>query len=362
MTIDLIVNNIAVFDTVVACDTLFWNGNIYLTSGNYVDTVLGNSGCDSIVNLNLTVNQSSSSTNFITACDNYIWLGQTFTSSGIYDTILQNSIGCDSLTQIYLTIIPSVYQSVNLSSCGPFNWNGNIYDTTGVYFDTLPAVNGCDSIITLNLLVTPSVEISSLIINVDCFGNSTGTIDLEIINGTSPYSYQWSNNSVSQDINNLLGDSIYSCSIIDSAGCSLDTSFYVSQPSVLSVTEAIVDVSCFGVNDGSISLNIFGGVSPYVVDWGSTDTFNLYVGSYSYEVTDDNGCVYIDSAEVNQPNEIQINVNQQDISCFGYNDGSIEVNVIAGSGIPGFTYDWLGPNLFSANTNKYIIYLLVIII
>ena len=43
MTIDLIVNNITtVFDTVVACDTLFWNGNIYTISGNYVDTVLGN--------------------------------------------------------------------------------------------------------------------------------------------------------------------------------------------------------------------------------------------------------------------------------------------------------------------------------
>ena len=66
-------------------------------------------------------------------------------------------------------------------------------------------------------------------------------------------------------------------------------------------------------------------------------------------VTDDNGRVYIDSAEVNQPNEIQINVNQQDISCFGYNDGSIEVNVIAGSGVPG-GYDWVGPNLFSATT------------
>ena len=94
------------------------------------------------------------------------------------------------------------------------------------------------------------------------------------------------------------------------------------------------------------------GVSPHAVDWGSTDTFNLYVGSYSYEVTDYNGCVYIDSVEVNQPNEIQINVNQQDISCFGYNDGSIEVNVIAGSGVPGFTYDWVGPNLFSATTNN----------
>ena len=353
VTIDLLINNITtVFDTVIICDTLFWNGNVYTSSGNYVDTILGNSGCDSIVNLNLTVNSSSSSTNFISSCDSYFWLGQTLVSSGIYDTILQNSLGCDSFTQIYLTIIPTIYNFININSCGPFDWNSNIYDSTGTYYDTLIAASGCDSVVSLNLVVTPIVQVSSIITDVDCFGNSTGLIDLQIISGTYPFTYLWSNNSNTQDINNLLGDSSYTCSIIDSAGCTLDTTFYVGQPLALNVIENVVNVSCFSGNDGNITLNIFGGIVPYSVDWGSIDTFNLFAGYYAYEVTDSNGCIYFDSVEVIQPNPIQININQQDVSCFGYNDGSIEVNVIAGSGVPAYSYDWVGPNLFFANTNN----------
>jgi gliding motility-associated-like protein len=353
VTIDLVVNNItSVYDTITVCDTLFWNGNIYTVSGNYIDTVIGNSGCDSIVNLNLTINNSTSSSNIITACDNYFWLGQTFTTSGVYDTVLSNVIGCDSFTQIYLTIIQPIITTVNIHSCGPYLLNGNIYDSTGVYYDTLSAVTGCDSIIELDLIVTPVIEISSLITNVDCYDSSSGYIDISIVNGTFPFVYQWSNGAITQDINNLLGDSTYSLSIVDSAGCTFDTSFYISQPTQISVVANVIDVNCYAGNDGSINLNIFGGTGLYSVDWGSTDTSNLFTGSYTYVVNDANGCIYIDSAEVNQPNSIEIDVSTLNISCFAYSDGFIEVSVLPGSGVPAYTYDWVGPNLFSSNISN----------
>ena len=353
VTIDLVVNNItSVYDTITVCDTLFWNGNIYTVSGNYIDTVIGNSGCDSIVNLNLTINNSTSSSNIITACDSYFWLGQTFTTSGVYDTVLSNVIGCDSFTQIYLTIIQPIITTVNIHSCGPYLLNGNIYDSTGVYYDTLSAVTGCDSIIELDLIVTPVIEILSLITNVDCYDSSSGYIDISIVNGTFPFIYQWSNGAVTQDINNLLGDSTYSLSIVDSAGCTFDTSFYISQPTQISVVANVIDVNCYAGNDGSINLNIFGGTGLYSVDWGSTDTSNLFAGSYTYVVNDANGCIYIDSAEVNQPNSIEIDVSTLNISCFAYSDGFIEVSVLPGSGVPAYTYDWVGPNLFSSNISN----------
>ena len=121
----------------------------------------------------------------------------------------------------------------------------------------------------------------------------------------------------------MLGDSTYFLSITDSAGCIYDTSFYISQPTALNVNENVTNVSCFGGNDGSIELVISGGVSPYFVDWGSVDTFNLIAGFYSYTVFDNNSCIYFDSVEVTQPSSIAVSVNSQDISCFGYNDGFI---------------------------------------
>ena len=353
VTIDLIINNIiTVFDTLTVCDSLNWNGNLYTVSGNYIDTVIGTQGCDSIVNLNLTVLNSSSSSNFITACHTYQWFGLDLDSSGIYDTIIPNVLGCDSFTQIFLTIIPAVYTNLNVHSCGPYIMNGNTYNLTGIYNDTLVAISGCDSIIILDLLVTPNIEISYSVLNVDCYGNSTGAIDLQIISGSPSYTFNWSNNLTTEDINGLFGDSIYSCSIVDSAGCVLDTSIYVSQPPPLSVSENVVNVSCFNGNDGSITLSIFGGTPIYTVDWGAIDTLNLFAGFYSYEITDDNGCIYFDSTEVTQPNPIEISVFTEDISCFGYNDGLIEVTVLPGAGVPGFSYDWTGPNLFTGSTNN----------
>ena len=343
---------LSIIDTLTVCDSLLWNGIIYDSSGTYVDTLLSSSGCDSIVNLFLIVNNSSSSTVSISACDSLLWNGVTYYTSGIYDTILINTAGCDSLTEIYLTIIPSIYNTLNIHSCGSFIFGGNVLDSSGLYYDTLQAANGCDSIITLDLLVTDNIVVLPTLFNVSCYGDSTGAIDLDIINGSPPFSLLWSNGSVLEDINNLLGDSLYSCSIIDSAGCSLDTSFFISQPSELRVVENINNVSCYNGNDGSINLNVIGGLQPYVFSWGSNDLIDLYAGMYSYLVTDSNGCFVLDSVEISQENPILIDVNSDNIQCFGQATGFIEIDVNPGSGVPAYTYEWTGPNLFSSNSNN----------
>ena len=52
--------------------------------------------CDSIHTLNLTINNSSTSSSTVTACDSFDWNGQTYTSSGSYTWTGTNSVGCDS--------------------------------------------------------------------------------------------------------------------------------------------------------------------------------------------------------------------------------------------------------------------------
>jgi gliding motility-associated-like protein len=351
--LDLTVNYTTfVSDTLYACDSLVWNGNVYDTNGVYTDTLLSSVGCDSIVTIDLIVNSSSSSSNSITVCDSLIWHGLTLTTSGIYDTILTNVAGCDSFTQIYLTIIPSVYNNLYEHSCGSFIFNGVSLDSTGIYYDTLVSASGCDSVIVLDLVVTPNVEIAVNITDVACSGDSTGEIDLTLLDGSPAFTFQWSNGAVSEDIVNLLGDSIYNCVIVDSAGCILDTSFFIYQPNLLTVSENIINVSCFNGDDGSIVLNISGGVIPYNISWGAIDTLNVSAGLYSYLVTDSNGCVVSDSVEVTQPNPLGINVNTLNIQCYGQATGFIEIGVIPGAGTPGYTYEWIGPNLFSSFSNN----------
>ncbi len=82
------------------------NGSVWTTSGNYVDTLTNVHGCDSVVNIALTVNSSSSGTLTATGCNKYTGPSgnQTWTTSGtVYDT-LQSANGCDSILTITLTI------------------------------------------------------------------------------------------------------------------------------------------------------------------------------------------------------------------------------------------------------------------
>ena len=337
-----------VLDTITACDSLIWNGNTYFNSGDYIDTLLSAFGCDSTVALTLIINNTSSSSNVITACDSLLWNGVSYNSSGIYNTILTNVAGCDSFIQLYLTIIPSVYNTLNIHSCGSYLWNGIILDTSGIFYDTLLSSTGCDSIVTLDLIVTDIVEASFNVLNVSCFNDSSAQINVSMTGGSPPFIYQWSNGFITEDIFSLYGDSMYNCIITDSAGCILDTNIFISQPSLLVVNEIINNISCYGGNNGSISLDINGGVYPYTVNWGSIDTINLVSAYYNYLVTDSNGCTVSDSVEITEENPILININSTNIQCFGQATGSIEINVLPGSGVSPYSYEWIGPNLFSS--------------
>ena len=248
--------------------------------------------------------------------------------------------------------MPTIYNYLYEHACGNYFFAGNNLDSSGIYYDTLTSVNSCDSIVILDLIITPRISILPLITNVDCYSNSTGQIDINVISGSSPFIYLWSNGANTSQINNLFGDSTYSCSITDSAGCTLDTILFISQPPILNVLPNVVNISCFDGNDGSITLNIFGGTTPYSIDWGSTDTNNLNYGYYNYTVIDDNGCIVFDSSLVSQPNPISIGVNLENIQCFGQSTGFIEINVLPGSGVPAYSYDWTGPILFSSTNNN----------
>ena len=349
--IDLIIYPIfSINETIEACDSYNFNGVIYNSSGVYSDTLLSINGCDSIRIIDLTISYSSSSTFFITACNQYMWNGVTYNSSGLYDSLFVNSQGCDSLAQIYLTIIQPIITNLTEESCGVYSFGGTIYDTSGIYTDSLTSLIGCDSIVILNLYISANLSASATITNVNCYGDASGQIDLEITLGIPPYSFIWSNGAINQDISQLFGDSLYSCSIIDSVGCDLDTSFFINQPDLLYVNPNVTHITCYGDSSGNISLIISGGISPYMVDWGSADTNNIIAGFYNYLVTDSNGCYISDSVEIFQEDQILFNVNTEDIQCYGDSTGFIELNLQLNSGFPPYQFNWTGPNLYNSNS------------
>ena len=93
-----------------------------------------------------------------TACDSYEWEGISYTSDGDYVQILTASNGCDSIVTLHLTINNSVHYSFTESATNPYTWNGTEYTETGDYTQNFTSANGCDSIVTLHLNILSGIS------------------------------------------------------------------------------------------------------------------------------------------------------------------------------------------------------------
>ena len=186
------------------------------------------------------------------------------------------------------------------------------------------------------------MALSTTQVDVLCNGNNTGSIDLTVTGGTSPYTYLWSNNATIQDPLNLLAGT-YSVTVTDANGCTATTSATITQPAaVLALSTAQVNVLCNGNNSGSIDLSVTGGTSPYTYLWSNNatiqDPLNLVAGTYSVTVTDTNGCTATVSTTLIEPTTLILVTASTPVTCSGAGNGT--GNVLASGGTPAYSYLW----------------------
>ncbi|MBR1516993.1 MAG: hypothetical protein IJ620_02460, partial [Bacteroidales bacterium] len=147
--------------TAAECGSFNWYGTPYLASGNYTHTFVGGGtgGLDSILTLHLTVKPFGSKTITETHCDTYHWDLESadYTSSGTYNHVIAggSANGCDSTVNLDLTINQSVTRDSNANECEHFEWYGIDYTTSGPQTKTFAAAaaNGCDSTVRLALTI-----------------------------------------------------------------------------------------------------------------------------------------------------------------------------------------------------------------
>lgn len=146
-------------DTVTACDSFKWIDSVTYFSGNSTaEYILTNTnGCDSIITLFLTIQNSTTGNDSIVACDKFKWIdGKTYTSNDTTSTILlKNNASCDSLVTLNLSINYSNTGNAVVNACNEFTWVDGITYKTGSNFHTYTFTNtgGCDSIVTLDLTI-----------------------------------------------------------------------------------------------------------------------------------------------------------------------------------------------------------------
>ncbi len=166
--LDLTIRSIS--DTAIkrtVCDqyTVPSQDTTYRTSGNYTDTLTNDAKCDSIINIDLTVNNSEEAIDSVKSCDQYTWPfnGKTYQQTGFYYDTFQNKNGCDSVRKLRLVLNDHKENSINPVSCGSYKIpsGDTTYYASGIYQDTLKSAKGCDSVLTIKLEI-PEFDTSIL--------------------------------------------------------------------------------------------------------------------------------------------------------------------------------------------------------
>ncbi len=130
---------------------------VFSSTGTHQMDLMAANGCDSVVILDLTVVQDHVTNLNETICPGESFTISTipYTTSGNYSELLSSSTGCDSLVNLTLTVLEPITVSLNESICQgiSYTFGTTEYSETGVYTETFTAANGCDSLVTLNLSV-----------------------------------------------------------------------------------------------------------------------------------------------------------------------------------------------------------------
>ncbi len=99
--------------------------------------------------------------------------------------------------------------------------------------------NGCET----NKMVTvtqPNVlALTEVHVNVDCFGDSSGSIDVTVSGGTAPYTYAWDNGATTEDLSGLSAIGDYTITVNDANGCSVSKTITIAQPAAALARDVI---------------------------------------------------------------------------------------------------------------------------
>lgn len=210
-----------------------------------------------------------------------------------------------------------------------------------IYYVTVSDANGCSLTNSYEVLEPTQLVATMATIDVLCFGNSTGAIDLTVAGGTPNYSFEWFGGETTEDLSNLTAGT-YTVTISDNNLCSIIETVEITEPTQLAVTLSSSDASCFNGSNGTAELSASGGTPTYTYLWSTNATTSsiagLSMGSYSVTVTDLNNCSVSETANISEPTEIVVTYSTVPAACYGNNDGSIDVTVTGGTG--GYTFNW----------------------
>ena len=184
-----------------------------------------------------------------------------------------------------------------------------------------------------------TIVLSAAVTPITCSGSGNGAIDLTVIGEVTISGYFWSNGATTEDISGL-NPGTYYVTVTYGSGCQKTGNWTVTSPDPLGLSGTPVATSCNNSCDGTITVNVSGGTTPYSYVWSNGQTTQnatgLCAGNYQLTVTDAHQCSTYKSWMIESPTAIGISGTVTNATCPGTSNGAISLNVTGGNAPYGF--------------------------
>ncbi len=379
-----------------------------LTAGTYTCTVTDNNGCTSsanttvsqpaslivnaVVNTNVSCfggNNGSADASSLGGTPNYhfSWAptggnnsNASNLSAGTYTITVTDANGCTGSSSVTITqptpVTVTIGSVTNVGCNGgndgsanaiggggvspyAYNWsNGSTSPavsglSAGSYTVTVTDANGCTAHNSV-LIGQPAILVSGIAsyTNVTCNGGNNGTATVSAHGGTLPYAYSWSNGNTTATAVALAAGT-YTATVTDAHSCTSTCMVTIVQPAQLSTSFNSGEPSCFGMNNGWLTVNVSGGSAPFQYAWSNgasaATATDLTAGSYTVNIRDMNNCPASGFTTLSQPASLTAMVgNISNATCYGYANGS--ATAMPSGGTAPYAYHWYTPVVQYTNT------------
>jgi subtilisin-like proprotein convertase family protein len=364
-----------------------------LVAGTYICTTTDMNGCTLTTSTvitepapltvttsftNVTCNSTTNGTAAVeanggTAPYSYLWNNNQTTdiinslSAGTYTCTITDVNGCSSssavtilqTSELSVTAITTPITCFGMSngaasvtalggnSVYSYLWNNNATTSlieelsAGQYTCLVTDISGCTSEVTVQIEAPELLTSFANTENISCFGAEDGQAAVSVSGGVLPYNYFWSNASTDAYLTSL-APGIYACTVTDFNGCTVEEAMEVTTPAPIELAQVSLDVTCFGLANGTASVSATGGTPPFSYLWNTNDEVNtiddLVAGEYICSVTDINGCTEIATVEISTPDQLTLVLSSYNVHCFNGNDGS--ATIMPSGGVAPYTYLW----------------------
>ncbi len=273
-------------------------------------------------------------------------------NAGTYTLIATDAYGCTATSDVVISppLKDSIEKAKNISCMGgttgsitigigggasayTYTWSPSVSSgstasnlSAGSYTVTVEDANGCTKTASVALtqpatLLTSAIKSST---DVNCFGNNDGLATIGASGGVPSYTYLWNPGLQTTPTVSGLSAGTYSVIVSDSAGCSVTSTVSITQPNATAPVLTPISATCAN-NDGSVSVTVTGGTSPYTYSWNPGGSSNssisgLSAGNYTITITDAHGCTDTTSILVSLDSTFNLKIKGLDSICKGQSD------------------------------------------